>query len=357
MHLPVIPRSRLRPALAALLLGTSSLLHAAPTTSEFSLSGDVLNPGTYQLDDLLALPAVSESVSYGTGHGPVSAEFTGASLWSLLQAAGIKVDAAVKNDLISKYVVATGSDGYRAVYSIAELSPQFGGSGTPALVAYTMDGAALGSSGFARTTAPGDAAGGRYVSNLASLQVFDAPAAAVSGGGVSSAFTLDGTVSTALSFDLAALQSMSTVTEAVSYVTSKGTVSATFTGVPLWSLLTMAGIVSDPDVKNDLLGKVLIATGSDGYQAVFSLAELDPAFGGNASLPIMVAFEMDGALLTDDGFARLVVPEDIAGGRYVSNLVSLQLIDAPRAVPVPGTLGLAVLGLGLLGRRRARRLH
>jgi hypothetical protein len=32
-----------------------------------------------------------------------------------------------------------------------------------------------------------------------------------------------------------------------------------------------------------------------------------------------------------DGALRLIVPGDVAGGRYVSNLVSLQVIDATAA--------------------------
>jgi hypothetical protein len=83
------------------------------------------------------------------------------------------LDPAVHIDQLNQLVVATGSDGYRVVYSLGELSPTFGAR--PSIVAYaeTIGGVSqgLGDDGFARTTAPGDLRGGRYVSNLVSLDV------------------------------------------------------------------------------------------------------------------------------------------------------------------------------------------
>ena len=100
-----------------------------------------------------------------------------------------------------------------------------------------------------------------------------------------------------------------------------------------WGLLNLAGIITDPTIKNDILGKYVIATGSDGYQTVFSLGELSPNFGNQADL---VAYaNAPGNPLTTDGFARIVVPGDVAkAGRYVSNIVSLQVVSAPTLTPV-----------------------
>jgi hypothetical protein len=76
-----------------------------------------------------------------------------------------------------------------------------------------------------------------------------------------------------------------------------------------------------------VLGQYVVDTGSDGYQAVFSMGEIDPAFGNQ---PDLVAYaDTDGQLGAGgpDGFARMVVPGDAAGRRYVSNIVSLQGFD------------------------------
>ena len=86
--------------------------------------------------------------------------------------------------------------------------------------------------------------------------------------------------------------------------------------------------------------------GSDGYAAIFSLGEIDPAFGGSASLPDLVAYADTGGQLGangPDGFARMVVPGDTAGGRYVSNLVALEVFTASVPEPASGLLLLAPL--------------
>jgi PEP-CTERM motif len=130
-------------------------------------------------------------------------------------------------------------------------------------------------------------------------------------------------------------------------------VTATFTGVSIWTLLTDAGMVTNPAIKNDILNCYVLATGSDGYEAIFSLGELDPMFGGTGATDL-IAYMENGAPLGADGFARVVVPGDDFGGRYVSNLVSLQVIDA--VVPEPGSLWLfatSLLAMALLVPRRA----
>ncbi len=86
--------------------------------------------------------------------------------------------------------------------------------------------------------------------------------------------------------------------------------------------------MTDPSIKNDLLRFGVVATGSDGYRAFISLGEIAPQFGNQ---PDLVAYaDTEGQLGTGgtDGALRLIVPGDHAGGRYVSNLISLQVIDA-----------------------------
>ena len=83
----------------------------------------------------------------------------------------------------------------------------------------------------------------------------------------------------------------------------------------LWDLLNNSpvnGIITDPNIKNDILHKVVIVTGTDCYQSVFGAGEFDPFFGASQ---IMVAYATGGQSLGDDGFARIVVPGDKAGGR------------------------------------------
>jgi DMSO/TMAO reductase YedYZ molybdopterin-dependent catalytic subunit len=222
------------------------------------------------------------------------------------------------------------------------------------LVAYNEGGTPLGPTGFARIVAAKDDFGGRYVSNLASLRVGTASSHPSAGGGTTLQLALSGAVHTPGVYDLSRLHALPATTEAVTYLAGGSPVTATFTGVSLWTLLADAGIVTDPAVKNDILNFYVLATGSDGYEAIFSLGEIDPMFGG-VGAPDLIAYAVDGGPLGPDGFARVVVPGDVRGGRYVSNLVSLEVIDA--RVPEPASLPLlasSLLGAILLCARRRR---
>jgi molybdate transport system substrate-binding protein len=112
----------------------------------------------------------------------------------------------------------------------------------------------------------------------------------------------------------------------VTYLSGDQTVKASFTGVYLRDILDAVQVNFNADVKNDKLSMYVVATGKDGYQAIIALAEIDADFGNQ---PILVAYEQDGKALTDTGPLRLVVPGDKHGGRYVSNLVSLEVRRAP----------------------------
>jgi hypothetical protein len=151
------------------------------------------------------------------------------------------------------------------------------------------------------------------------------PLAAAPAGGPSSAFHVTGDVTKRTSFDLEALEMLPVTRENVTYFAAGAVVTQSFTGTLLWDLLQSVGIVVDPKIKNDILRKIVIVTGSDGYRSVFGAGEIAPTFGG---AQIMVAYAADGQPLGTDGFARIVAPGDKAGGRFVSNIVKIEVQDA-----------------------------
>ena len=112
-------------------------------------------------------------------------------------------------------------------------------------------------------------------------------------------------------------------------------------------------------MKNDILGKFLVATGSDGYRAVIALGEIAPNFGDQKDL---IAIDLNGTGKVGggpngdaNGFARLVIPGDIRAGRYVSNLIGLEVYSAPAPVPVPAAVVLFGTGLvALVGIARRK---
>jgi hypothetical protein len=150
------------------------------------------------------------------------------------------------------------------------------------------------------------------------------PFAMAQTGGVSNHFQVTGEVRNRLVFDLKKLEALPVVHENVWYFAGGSVVNSAFTGALLWDLLNDAGIVVDPTVKNDILRKVVIVVGSDGYQAVVAAGELAPQFGGEQ---VIVAYKQDGQFLGADGFARLIVPGDKAGGRAVANIVRIEVRD------------------------------
>ncbi|MGT2491691.1 molybdopterin-dependent oxidoreductase [Cupriavidus basilensis] len=120
---------------------------------------------------------------------------------------------------------------------------------------------------------------------------------------MSTQFRISGAVMRPSSFELAALQAMP-----ARLLGSAG--NTTYTGVSLWDLINAADISVNRAVKNDILRGYVVATGSDGYHVVISLGEISPEFGNQ---PDLIAYRANGAPLTSNGFARLVVPNDIKG--------------------------------------------
>jgi DMSO/TMAO reductase YedYZ molybdopterin-dependent catalytic subunit len=159
---------------ALLLVGLGTIPVQAQSSAAppyFSVSGQVKTPKFVDVWTLKKLPHVNQNVTYFAAGSVENATFTGALLWDLLQSVGIITDPTIKNDILRKTVVVTGTDGYVAVFTAGEIDPGFGGN--QVLVAYDLNGESLGSEGPAQVVAPGDKAGGRFVHNIASIVVKD----------------------------------------------------------------------------------------------------------------------------------------------------------------------------------------
>ena len=100
----------------------------------------------------------------------------------------------------------------------------------------------------------------------------------------------------------------------------------TYTGVPLTDLLAKYGAPTGDKLRGKGLSDYIVATGSDGYKAVLSLAETDPSFHPG---DVIVADTLDGKPIGDkEGPFKLVVTEDKRPARSVHNLVSIELRTA-----------------------------
>lgn len=130
-----------------------------------AITGDIATPSTITPQSLAALPQRTVPVTYSSGTGDQSRTETGVLLSDVIPPAALKTTTA-KNDLLNFAVVAVGADGYSAVVSYGEVSPDFGNRGI--MLATSEDGTPL---ARPRLVVPGDVKGDRYVSDLMSLQV------------------------------------------------------------------------------------------------------------------------------------------------------------------------------------------
>jgi molybdate transport system substrate-binding protein len=310
--------------------GGSQTAAAAPPTTDFQLGGLVVSPSDFKLSDLQVITTTSVTTNPQAGNGSLGEHtYSGPLLYDLLQKTGLKIDTTRKNDLVRKVVLVTGSDGYSVAVAWGEIDPHF--AGKKVIVAYQQDGQALPTKdGFARLVVPGDTAAGRYVSNIAKIEVLDPGDLPTLGNRkASTSLTLDGLVNNGGDFTLDKLKALKATDVTIETKDAQGNSTKTvYTGVLLNDLLNSAGLKLDANRKNDQLRKGIVAIGTDGYSAIIAGGEIDPKFAG---LQILVAYSMNGQPLADsDGFARLVVPGDTAQGRYVSNLSKLSVVGFAR---------------------------
>jgi len=96
-------------------------------------------------------------------------------------------------------------------------------------------------------------------------------------------------------------------------------------GVALQDVLGRAALPSGEALRGRAMARFVRVTASDGYQVIFSVAELDPAFG---DVHVIVADSKDGQPLGKDGPYRLIVPSDKRPARWERNVRSIELVDA-----------------------------
>ena len=97
-----------------------------------------------------------------------------------------------------------------------------------------------------------------------------------------------------------------------------------YEGVLVGEVLAHAGAPLGRDFSGPAVATYVIATGKDGYAAVFSLGELDPAMTAS---DVIVADTVGGQPLPDpQGPYRIVAPHDKRGARGVRMLQKLEVV-------------------------------
>jgi DMSO/TMAO reductase YedYZ molybdopterin-dependent catalytic subunit len=109
-------------------------------------------------------------------------------------------------------------------------------------------------------------------------------------------------------------------------------VESTWEGVPIIDLLRKAGARVDDKLRGGAMVDYVVVEATDGYRAVFALAELDPAFTDRMTI---LADRRDGRPMAEpEGPLRVVVPGEKKHARWVRQVNRLTVRRAP-TVPAP----------------------
>jgi DMSO/TMAO reductase YedYZ molybdopterin-dependent catalytic subunit len=148
-----------------------------------------------------------------------------------------------------------------------------------------------------------------------------AGAQAPSPGTSASTLSVGGDVRTPLSITPAELKAMARTTVEVKDEDGR---AVKYEGVLVGELLKRAGATLGSDMRGNAMTTYVLASASDGYQVLFSLAELDPAF---TSSTIIVADTVDGKpLFAYQGPFRIVSPRDTRAARSIRMLQRLDVV-------------------------------
>ena len=140
---------------------------------EFKIGGAVATPLVVTAADLKMTPRKTIR-AVNTHNNNKTEVYDGVPLAELLAKAGVPKGEQIRGPLMATYVVVEAADGYRVLFSLAELDSSFLDS--EILVADMMDGSPIsGDEGPYKLVAPHDKRPGRWVRMVKSITVTKAP--------------------------------------------------------------------------------------------------------------------------------------------------------------------------------------
>jgi hypothetical protein len=117
---------------------------------------------------------------------------------------------------------------------------------------------------------------------------------------------------------------LGTLPRATASVSGNG-ITTTYEGVWVSDVLKKAGVAMGSALRGASLSTYVVAAASDGYQVLFSIAELDPEMTEGK---VLLADKANGQpLYGEQGSFRLVTPNDRRGARGIRMLTSLNVVQ------------------------------
>jgi len=337
-------------------LGMALVPGGAARADELSIDGEVTTPLT--LDDT-ALGGTTVMATIGTD------VYSGSSVYSLISDAGFENNPAqAKNGNLLDYLVVSGTSGQSVVLSEGQIDPGFGGqpSNPQAFIATTKNGVPI-APVLIVPTDPNGLTDGYDVTGVNNISVNWAavPSASTTALDNENTFTVTGnriagapvTYNTT-SFP-ATFPTSGQTTQNDTYQGPGGTTNVQFTGVPIFTLLQNAGLITDPTDPQSILDDYIVVTGSNeptssapfDYAVLYSMGEIDPDYNGGFPMGT------DDPLIAQlaNGTFRSTAPLDLKGGRYDSDVINIDV----ETIPEPDSLALLLSPLLLLALVRRRR--
>jgi DMSO/TMAO reductase YedYZ molybdopterin-dependent catalytic subunit len=146
----------------------------APDSAALVVKGAVKQELRLTLAELKAMPRTKATAK---DHDGATHEYEGAALQAVLAKAGAPQGGDLRGKNMTLCVVAEARDGYRAVFSLAEMDGDF--AGEQIIVVDTVDGKPLGAEqGPLRLVVPGDKRQARWVRMLKQIVICKVPEAA-----------------------------------------------------------------------------------------------------------------------------------------------------------------------------------
>ena len=135
---------------------------------------------------------------------------------------------------------------------------------------------------------------------------------------------IDGDIAKPIAFTRAALEALSQDTLRAG---AHEAPARLYRGVPIATLLAIAGAPSGQALRGVALATTIIASARDGYRVAFSIAELDSGF---VRRRVLVALTADGKPMNDEeGPLRIIVEEEGRPARWIRQLTALHVRRAP----------------------------
>ena len=110
-----------------------------PTGVAVHVSGAVSQPLALSLQDLAAMPRIKVTAK----EHDTTATYEGVALTEILQRAGAPLGKQLHGKALASYVLVTARDGYRVVFALPELDPDFTDASRQIILADTADGKPL----------------------------------------------------------------------------------------------------------------------------------------------------------------------------------------------------------------------